>query len=97
MRNYEAMFIFSPDITEEKLDKEIKSINRSIKTHGKGDVKFVNLGKKTLAYPIKKFDEGIYVNYQFSAQPLAITKIKKSLKHRESVLRVMILLTGESS
>ncbi|KPJ72885.1 hypothetical protein AMJ52_04765 [candidate division TA06 bacterium DG_78] len=96
MNHYEAMFIFRPDITEEKLDKEMKSIKRSIKTHGKGDVQFTNLGKKTLAYPVHKYDEGVYVNYEFTAQPAGIAKIKKSFKHRENILRVLIIVKGRS-
>lgn len=95
MRNYEAMFIFEPNVAEEKLEKEVKSVERTIKTRGKGKVKFDNLGKKTLAYPIKKFNEGIYVSYQFTAEPLAITKIKEALKHKENILRFMILLGGK--
>ena len=95
MRDYEAMFIFRPNIDEEKLDKEIKAVERAIKTHGKGGVKFANLGKKSLAYSIKKFNEGVYVNYEFTALPVAISKIKRSLKHRDSILRLMILLKGK--
>lgn len=96
MNYYEAMFIFRPDITEEKMDKEMKSIKRSIKTHGKGEVQLTNLGKKTLAYSVRKCDEGVYVNYEFTAQPTAIAKIKKSFKHRESILRMLILVKGRS-
>lgn len=92
MNNYEAMFIFKPDIDEEKLEKEIKSIERTIKTRGKGEVKFSNLGKKTFAYEVKKYREGIYVNYLFTAQPLSITKIKEALKHKADILRFMILV-----
>ncbi len=95
MKNYEAMSIFKPNVDEEKLEKEIKSVERAIKTRGKGVVKFDNLGKKTLAYPIEKFNEGIYVNYQFTAQPLAITKIKDALRHKENILRFMIFVGGK--
>ncbi len=95
MKSYEAMFIFTPSISEETLEKEIKSVERSLKTRGKGEVKFDNLGRKTLAYPINKFHEGIYVNYQFTAQPLAISKIKAGLRHKENILRFMIVLGGE--
>ncbi|HEC78199.1 MAG TPA: 30S ribosomal protein S6 [candidate division WOR-3 bacterium] len=95
MRNYEAMFIFNPELVEEKLEKEIKSVEKTIKTRGKGEVKFDNLGKKTLAYPIKKFKEGVYINYRFTAQPSAIVKIKEALKHKENILRFIIFLRGK--
>jgi small subunit ribosomal protein S6 len=95
MNSYEAMFIFKPDIDEEELEKEIKSVERTIKTRGKGEVKFSNLGKKTLAYEVMKCREGIYVNYLFTAQPLSITKIKEALKHKTDILRFMILAKGK--
>jgi len=92
MRDYEAMFIFKPDVSEEKLEKEIKSVEKVIKTRGEGTVQFENMGKKTFAYPIKRFNEGTYVNYQFAAQPLAIAKIKEALRHKDNILRFMIFL-----
>jgi small subunit ribosomal protein S6 len=95
MNKYEAMFIFKPDIDEEKLDKEIKSVEKTIKTRGKGEVKFSNLGRKTMAYEVEKCREGIYVNYLFTAQPLSITKIKEALKHKADILRFIILAKGK--
>lgn len=92
MNKYEAMFIFKPDLPEEKLSKEIKSLERSIKTRGKGEIKHEILGKKTFAYEVQKYNEGVYVNYQFSAEPLSIVKIKEALKHKEDILRFMILV-----
>jgi small subunit ribosomal protein S6 len=95
MNNYEAMFIFKPTLDEEKLEKEIKSVERAIKTRGKGEVKYSNLGKKLLAYPIQKFNEGVYINYVFTAQTAAIAKIREALKHKESILRFMVLAGGK--
>lgn len=94
MNNYEAMFIFKPNLDEEKLEKEIKSVERAIKINGKGEVKYDNLGKKTMAYEVKKFKEGVYVNYLFTAQPLTITEIKETLKHKDDILRFMFLVKG---
>lgn len=94
MNNYEAMFIFKPNIDEENLEKEIKSVEQAIKINGKGEVKYDNLGKKTMAYEVKKFKEGVYVNYVFTAQPLAIKEIKETLKHKDDILRFMFLVKG---
>lgn len=91
MKDYEALFIFKADLVDDKLEKEIKSIERSIKTRGKGEVKYDVLGKKALNYPIKKLTEGVYVNFQFTAQPSAIAKIKDAIKHKENILRSMFL------
>lgn len=95
MRNYEAMFIFKPGVPEDILDTEIKHIEKTIKTKGKGSVKHENLGKKMMAYPVAKVNEGIYVNYIFSAKPESITKIKGSLLHDENIVRFIIFMKDE--
>ena len=92
MRDYEAMFIFHPELTEEKLEKSVKAVEKIIKSKAKGRLETENLGKKTLAYPIKKLNEGFYVNYDFEALPAAIDKIKEELKHSEDILRFMIFV-----
>lgn len=96
MKNYEAMLIFKPQLNGEKLDKEIAAVEKTIKTQGKGEVTYDNWGKRTLAYTIKKCNEGIYVNYQFTALPLSISKIKAAVKHRTNILRLIIFTKGRS-
>ena len=95
MRNYEAMFIFRPDLSDEVLEKEVKQIEKTIKTKGKGKVKYDILGKKSLAYPIEKSHEGIYVNYLFSAESLTIAKIKDAFQHNDNILRFIVFVKGK--
>lgn len=90
MRNYEAMFIFNPELSEEKLEESIIAVEKIIKDNAKGRLNTENLGKKTLAYPVKKSNEGYYVNYDFEAPPTAISKIKEELKHSEEILRFIV-------
>lgn len=92
MRDYEAMFIFHPELTEEKLEQSVKAVEKIIKSEAKGRLETENLGKKTLAYSIKKLNEGYYVNYDFEALPVAIEKIKEELKHSEDIIRYMIFV-----
>jgi small subunit ribosomal protein S6 len=87
MKHYEAVFIFRPQIEEEQLDKEVKAAEKIIKDNCDGDVSDQILGKRTLAYAIKKQNEGFYVKYIFTAEPASIARIKDELKHRESILR----------
>lgn len=87
MRKYEAMFLFHPELDDEKLGKEIDSVKTIIKDQGKGNVESENLGKKSTAYAVAKQREGYYVAFNFDANPLAIVEIKKGLKHRSNILR----------
>jgi small subunit ribosomal protein S6 len=91
MNNYEAMFIFPADLDEENLQKEVTGLQEIIKQHGQGKVVFENLGTKTMAFPVKKRNEGIYVCYNFEAPPAAIIKIKDEIKHRDNILRSLFL------
>ena len=92
MRNYEAMFVFNPELSEEKLEESIKAVEKIIKDNAKGRLETENMGKRTLAYPIKKSNEGYYVNYDFDAPPAAINKIKEELKHSEEILRFIVFV-----
>jgi small subunit ribosomal protein S6 len=91
MRNYEAMFIFRADLDEETLEKEVGELSTIIKKSGQGTVTLEKIGTKTLAYPIKKWNEGFYVCYNFEALPTAILKIKDEIKHRDNILRSLFL------
>lgn len=47
------------------------------------------IGRKTLAYKIKKQSEGIYVNFVYTAPPAAIRNVERDLGHHEQVMRFM--------
>ncbi|MEO0142764.1 MAG: 30S ribosomal protein S6 [candidate division WOR-3 bacterium] len=94
-RNYEGMFIFHPDLDEEALNKEITFVEKMIKENDGESVNYQIIGKKTLAYPVKKKNEGYYVNFFFDTPPSAIAKIKTELKHRGNILRFIFFRTEE--
>jgi len=78
------------DIKEEQ-DKVIKDIEKYISS-AKGKVIDVErIGKKKLAYKIKKRGEGVYVNIKFEALSEGIVALNKKLKMKEDILRVFIL------
>ena len=60
-RTYEIMFIVRPDILDEDLDKLIAGLEANI-TQGGGSIKSMEkLGRRKLAYMVKKFNDGNYV------------------------------------
>lgn len=91
MKSYEGMFLFKPDLSKENLDKVIAQVQEVIGKH-KGSLDQVNdWGKKKLAYPIKKYDEGFYCLINFHAESEGISKIKEALNLNESILRTLIV------
>lgn len=90
MEHYEGMFIFKPDLSKEGLDKALAQVNEIIgKQKGTlGEVK--EWGRQKLAYPIRKYKEGIYYLTNFHIDPEAVSKIKRAFGLNESILRALI-------
>src|SRR5579872_5424266 len=60
-RIYELMFIVRPDMADEDLEKLISNLEHTI-TSASGTVKSVErMGKRRLAYMVRKFREGNYI------------------------------------
>ena len=60
-RTYELMFIVRPDMVEEEQDKLISTLETAVTSSG-GKVKSVEkMGKRRLAYMVRRFHDGVYV------------------------------------
>lgn len=90
MRSYEGMFIFRPDLSQENFDKVLSHVQDIIGKNKGSVAEIKEWGKQRLAYPIKKYKEGIYYLINFHIIPDALDKIKKSFGLNESILRVLI-------
>ncbi|HOK56771.1 MAG TPA: 30S ribosomal protein S6 [bacterium] len=91
LRNYELCFLIKADLPEEEFNKEVDFIERVLLREGAEIVKKDNLGRKTLAYPIKKKEEAIYYLFYIKTKPENISKIESNFYRRENILRYLIL------
>jgi len=91
MRQYEAMFILKPDLDKTSIDKILGQIQDLVSKHKGAIVETKEMGKNRLAYPLKKYKEGIYYLINLSIIPDAIDAIKKNLVLNESILRMMVV------
>ena len=70
-RTYEIMFIVRPDVEEADLDKLIEGFSGNVTTGG-GEVKSVEkMGRRRLAYTVRKFNDGFYVLLNVAAPGIA--------------------------
>jgi len=87
--NYELMVVTT---AVSSTDPILAKIEKSVKEAEASNLKVEKLGKKVLAYPIAKQQEGEYVLFNFEAPPEAIDVISKMLRlEREAILRYLIL------
>jgi small subunit ribosomal protein S6 len=85
------MFILKPSLNEEELTKMKTSILEEIKQNQGKVESSQNLGKRRLAFPIKKQKEGYYFFMNFEANPTLVKALRSSYRLNETVLRLLIL------
>lgn len=89
MQLYETIIVVNPQVTSEEIDSFVQDIEQMITTE-KGELqKKENWGKIRLGYPIKKFDEGIYLYFVYQTKRGIVEKLEKKLKIMELVLRCL--------
>lgn len=89
MRNYEIMFIVSPNGTEEDIDKINGQIEGVITAGGGKAEKIEKLGKRRLAYMVKKFREGSYILFTIQADGAIVKEIERRLRVMDLVIKYL--------
>lgn len=93
VREYEIAIIYHPDL-EIDLEKAEAKITKIFADH-KGTVeKTDNWGKRKLAYPIQKQDNGVYVFYRVSMPGENVAKLDQMLNITSEVIRHLIVKPG---
>lgn len=94
-RTYEVMFIVRPDIEDEELDKLIAGFQANI-TNGGGTVKSTEkLGRRKLAYLVKKFSDGNYVLLTIEANGSLVGELERRLRVTEPVIKFITVRMDE--
>ncbi len=94
-RTYEIMFIVRPDVEEAELDKLIETFTGYITTGG-GSVKTTEkMGRRRLAYTVKKFNDGLYVLLVVEAPASLVSEIERRLRVSEPVIKFITVRMDE--
>lgn len=94
-RVYEVMFIVRPDVTEEDADKLIAGFSATV-TGGGGVVKNVDkMGRRKLAYMVRKFNDGNYVLLTIEANGAVVLELERRLRVTEPVIKFITVRTDE--
>ena len=94
-RTYELMFVVRPDMTEEDLDKLISTLQSIVPASGGTVQKVDKMGKRRLAYTVKRFHEGIYVLMVVEGGGAVIHELERRLRVTEQVIKFLTVRTDE--
>ncbi|MCR4663236.1 MAG: 30S ribosomal protein S6 [Endomicrobiaceae bacterium] len=87
--SYECTFICSPELDSTKVEDLVAKVSKIIEA-AEGKIKNLQqLGKKKLAYNIKKFREGNYVYVEFDANGSVVLSLENFFKVNDDVIRFL--------
>ena len=89
MNDYEIMIIMNPDLDEEGFAAELERVKTRLTDLG-GQVQKVDvMGRRRLAFQIRKRNDGYYSVIRFQLSATALPELERWLKLNENVLRYM--------
>lgn len=95
MRTYEVLFILSPQVAEDEATSLITDFRGAAERAGAKLLKEESWGRRRLAYPIEKANEGIYHLFVFDSDGTSLHDLDRRMKNSDRVLRHMISRTDE--
>ena len=94
-RSYEVMFIVRPDLAEEELDKLVSTLQNHATSAGATVRNAEKMGKRRLAYDVKKFQEGQYVLFTLTSDGKSVAELERRLRVAEPVIKFITVRTDE--
>lgn len=89
VRKYEVLYILKHDSAPEKTDATRAKMRDIIESQGGMLIKEDVWGKRKLAFEVKKYQKGIYVQLVFLAKPDSINELERNLKINAEVIRFL--------
>ena len=94
MRDYEVVYIFKSSLTTEEIEGRLEGYHRKILAVDGSEITAVeHWGKRQLAYPIDRNDNGYYVVTQFTASPAVLPDFERVLKLDDDLLRHLVVIS----
>ena len=89
MREYEVTIVIRPDLEDSAREELIDRVAGWLTPEGDGAEKpTVNhWGRRSLAYPIRDYEEGYYVLYETTMEPARLHQMERDILYVEDILR----------
>jgi small subunit ribosomal protein S6 len=91
IRQYELVYVLQPQLDESGVNNFDGRVCAVITTQGGSDIATEVWGKRTLAYPINRFYEGVYILHRFQMPPTGAEEVERTLRYSEDVMRYLLM------
>jgi len=92
LREYETTIIVQPEISDEGTAAIFERLEGILADSGSIRLQNESLGKRKLAYEIRRFHKGHYYIYSFLSDGQVVRPLERALRLNESILRFMTIL-----
>ncbi len=92
MRQYETGFVLSPTLSEEETTQFLQQMAEIVAQKKGRMVKQDIWGKRRLAFPIKRFQEGLYVFFTYDGPGDVSLELERRFKQSDAVIRFMTVV-----
>ena len=95
MAKYEMMFIARTDVPEEEIDKLTAQMDSVVSGAGGKTEKIDKMGRRRLAYRVKKQREGFYILFTFEGNGDTVREFERRLKVTDTVIKFLTVRVDE--
>ncbi|MEJ2077238.1 MAG: 30S ribosomal protein S6 [Acidobacteriota bacterium] len=90
MRRYEVVFVLAPTMTDEEVDQLVESYSTVAQEVGAEVVQVDKWGKRRLAFPVQKHNEGYYTVLTLEEDAAkSVAELERRFKVNDSVIRFL--------
>lgn len=91
IREYETTFVVIPNLSEEETNGVVEKFKEIVEKNGGKELEVELMGKRKLAYEIKKFDEGVYVIFRYKTEGGTglVAEFERKMRNDENILRFL--------
>lgn len=98
MKSYESIMILIPEIEEKRKNEIIEKIKNLIIEHTNGAVinlEVKEIGKKKLAYEIRRKNEGYYIAINFMSELEAVRELERYYRITDEIMKFLTITKDE--
>jgi small subunit ribosomal protein S6 len=96
VREYETTFIVQPEISDEGAKDILSRLDEILARQGAIRLLLDDMGKRKLAYDIRKFQKGHYYQLSYLDGGKVVPEIERALRLDDSVLRFLTVQANDS-
>lgn len=89
------MYIVDPDVASDKVAKLNEAVGKLVEKEGGTVVKMEDIGRREMAYPINKKNEGHYVLFEIEGTGQEIAELERRMRVNDMIVRYLTVRVDE--